>query len=103
MMKRSYEEYHLFFGSLANPNRLRIIQTLRNKPLSVGEISKKSGLEQSQTSHNLKRLERCGMVFPSRQGKYKVYRLNQTTIKPLLSLIDRHTNKYCKHVLGGSR
>ena len=93
------ETYELFFGSLANPNRLVILIALRNGPKNVTQICQSTGFEQTMVSHNLKRLEQCGMVFVEPQGKQRIYSLNQNTIKPLIELIDNHMSQYCVHVL----
>ncbi len=98
-MKHNLETYQLFFGSLANPNRLQIINLLRKGKKNVGEICKVTGFEQTMVSHNLKRLETCGMVFSSKLGKYRYYGLNKKTIRPLMRLIDAHMKEYCEHVI----
>jgi len=99
-MKHSLETYNLFFGSLSNPNRLKILNVLRNKNLNVGEICNYTKFEQTMVSHNLKRLERCGMVFSEQKGKQRYYSLNKKTIKPLMKLIDEHMGIYCVHLIG---
>ena len=98
-MKHPLAAYDIFFGSLANPNRLQILITLRNGKKNVSEICTHTGFEQTMVSHNLKRLERCGMVFVEQQGKHRYYSLNQKTIKPLMALIDKHMGQYCIHLL----
>lgn len=98
-MKHPLAAYDLFFGSLANPNRLQILITLRHGQKNVTEICTSTGFEQTMVSHNLKRLERCGMVFVERKGKNRNYSLNQNTIKPLMTLIDKHMGRYCVHLL----
>ena len=100
-MDNSLEVYKLFFGSLANPNRLQIIITLCKQAMNVTEICEKLGFEQTMVSHNLKRLERCGMVFAEQKGKNRYYSLNNKTIKPLMELIDKHTHQYCRQVVHG--
>jgi len=100
-MDYSLDIYKLFFGSLANPNRLQIIITLRKEAMNVTEICKKLGFEQTMVSHNLKRLEQCGMVFAEQKGKNRYYSLNNKTIKPLMELIDKHTHQYCRHIVLG--
>ena len=87
--------YKLFFSSLANHNRLKIVNILREGKKNVGEICKATGFEQTMVSHNLKRLGLCGMVFSEREGRYKYYNINKNTIKPLLEMIDAHMEKYC--------
>ena len=93
--------YELFFGSLSNPNRLAIINLLRNKRMNVSEICESTGFEQTMVSHNLKRLEKCGMVFGEKDGRFKFYRVNNKSIEPILSLIDQHMKQYCCNILGG--
>ena len=98
-MKHSMETYQLFFGSLSNPNRLEIINLLRKGKLNVTEICQATGFEQTMVSHNLKRLENCGMVYSMRKGKFKYYGLNKTTIRPLMKLIDEHMSVYCSELI----
>ena len=102
-MKHSIRTYKFFFSALANPNRLQIINVLRQGKKNVGEICQATGFEQTMVSHNLKRLERCGMVFAEQQGKNRYYRVNEKTIKPLLEMIDAHMAKYCCKILTGER
>lgn len=92
--------YQLFFGSLANKNRLKIINTLRKSKKCVSEICQATNFEQTMVSHNLKRLERCGMVFVEQEGKHRYYSVNKKTIKPLLGMIDAHMKKYCCKIVG---
>lgn len=98
-MKHKLETYQLFFGSLSNPNRLEIINLLRKGKKNVGEICEATGFEQTMVSHNLKRLETCGMIFATKVGKYRYYGLNKKTIRPLMKLIDEHMHEYCEHVI----
>lgn len=87
--------YKLFFSSLANINRLKLINVLRQGRKNVNELCEATKFEQTMVSHNLKRLEKCGMVFVEQEGKCRYYSVNKETIKPLLDLIDTHMNKYC--------
>ncbi len=90
--------YALFFDTLGNTTRFAIIDALLQKPLSVNEIAEKVGIEQTLTSHSLKRLELCGFVIKKTQGKHRVYSVNKQSVVPLLTLIDTHVKRYCsKH------
>ncbi|MBI2668650.1 winged helix-turn-helix transcriptional regulator [Candidatus Woesearchaeota archaeon] len=97
------QAYKLFFNTLANDSRLKIINILRNKSKNVSEICKAAGFEQSLVSHNLKILEYHGMVFMEKKGKFRYYTVNKNTIQPLLELIDAHMKKYCCKILEGTR
>ena len=70
------EVYEIFFGSLAHQSRLLIINLLRDGAKNVSEICAETKLEQTLVSHNLKRLERCGMVFMEKKGKNRYYSVN---------------------------
>jgi ArsR family transcriptional regulator len=95
-MKRGLTETcYLFFGTLANPTRLAILEALDGGPNSVSDIAQKLKQEQSMISHNLKPLERCGFVFKERKKKQIIYSLNGETVKPLFKLFMFHSEKYC--------
>ncbi|MDP3698958.1 MAG: metalloregulator ArsR/SmtB family transcription factor [Nanoarchaeota archaeon] len=99
-MRHSIETYQFFFGALANPNRLQIINILRQGRKNVGQICQAAGFEQTMVSHNLKVLEHHGMVFMEKEGKFRYYLVNKKTIKPLLEFIDAHMEEYCCRLLG---
>ena len=61
-----------FLKSLAHPIRLQIIEYLKNKEASVGELVKALGVEQSNISKHLTILRMAGMVSP-RQEKAAVF------------------------------
>ena len=82
--------YKLFFGTLANQSRLKILNALRTNTKNVSEICKDTGFEQSMVSHNLRMLEYHGMVFKEKKGKFRYFHLNKKTILPLLELIYEH-------------
>ncbi len=92
------KQYKLFFYTLANDTRLEIIRVLKSGSKNVGEITEALGCDQSTISHNLKRLETCRFVTVKQKGKFREYSLNKETIGPLLKLIDKHVNKFCKNL-----
>jgi len=96
MLKSSHKStYHVFFGNLANSLRIDIISKLKEKPRSVGDISKELGVEQSKISHALASLKCCNIVDVEQKGKSRVYSLNKQTIIPMLDLIDKHAKTFC--------
>ena len=102
-MEHKLETYKFFFGALANPNRLQIINALRAGTKNVSQICTITGFEQTMVSHNLKVLEHHGMVFKEKEGKYRYYTLNDKTIKPLMKFIDSHMKEYCCKILEGKK
>ena len=94
-----YGAYKIFFGTLFSESRLKIINLLRNSRKNVSEIINELKADQTSVSHDLARLKRCGFVNVEISGKFRYYKLNEETIKPLIELIDRHMSLYCIHIL----
>lgn len=63
------------FSALGEPNRLRIVELLRDGPLSVGEIVERLGIRQPQASKHLKVLGESGIVTAETRHRYRIYRL----------------------------
>ena len=97
--KKVYAAYKMFFGTLVSESRLKIINLLRNGKKNVSEIVKEIKADQTATSHDLARLKSCGFVISESEGKFRYYKLNEKTIKPLMDLIDKHMSQYCIHIL----
>lgn len=87
---------HIFFETLATKLKINLIIALKDKPLGVNELSQKVREERSKVSHALRTLLDCGFIAVKKEGRQRIYSLNKTTIMPLLNLIERHVEKYCK-------
>jgi DNA-binding transcriptional ArsR family regulator len=61
--------------ALAEPNRLRIIELLREGPRPVGEIAARLQLRQPQVSKHLRVLSDAGLVEVHRSAQQRIYRL----------------------------
>lgn len=88
--------YHIFFNNLANPLKIDIILSLKNKEKSVTNLSKNLRVEQSKISHALASLRCCNIVKVKQKGKQRIYFLNKKTIIPMLKLIEKHASTHCK-------
>jgi DNA-binding transcriptional ArsR family regulator len=96
-------EYHKCFEPLANKLRIKIIQELQKKPMTIQELSKKTGAEQSRISHSMNALKKCNHVQTQKKGKYAEYKLSSEILTNLnkkhtniFEAIELHTQKYCK-------
>ncbi len=98
-----FESYKIFFGTLVSEPRLKIINLLRAGRKNVSEIMNELKMDQTATSHNLKRLRTCGFVDMESDGKFRYYKLNEKTIMPLMDMIDKHMSKNCVHILHGMK
>ena len=63
------------FRGLADPSRLGVLEALRDGPLSAGEIVRRTGLSQPNTSMHLACLAECGLVTWEREGKFVYYEI----------------------------
>lgn len=90
--------HQLFFETLGNQTRWDIVHLLLKGSHRATDIAKKLGYEQSLVSHHLRRLETCGFVKANQNGTERIYSINQETIGPLLKLVDKHVNTFCKKV-----
>jgi DNA-binding transcriptional ArsR family regulator len=62
-------------NALAEPNRLHIIELLREGPLSVNEIVERLGLPQPLVSKHLRVLSQAGLVTVRRSAQQRIYQL----------------------------
>ena len=62
-------------SALAEPNRLRIVELLRDTPCSVGEIARKLLLRQPQVSKHLRVLNEVGIVGVRAKAQQRIYQL----------------------------
>lgn len=90
------EPFKLFFETLSNKVRWEIIHLLQDGKIRATAISDELGYEQSLVSQHLKRLRTCGFVTVEKNGRERIYKLNNDTIKPLLELMDKHIENHCR-------
>lgn len=72
-----------FLSALAEPNRLKIVELLRDGPRPVGEIAGRLRLRQPQVSKHLRVLHEAGLVEVRPLAQQRIYRLQP---KPFLEL-----------------
>jgi DNA-binding transcriptional ArsR family regulator len=77
-----------FFRGFGDPSRLKILEILRDGPLTVGEIVDASELSQSNVSNHLGCLRDCGLVTAEKQGRYVIYHLSDDRVGDLLALAE---------------
>jgi DNA-binding transcriptional ArsR family regulator len=72
-------------SALAEPNRLHIVELLRDGPLTVGEIADRLGLRQPQASKHLRVLSDTGLVEVQAIANRRIYKLRP---QPFIELED---------------
>lgn len=73
------------FKALSDPTRREVINLLKDKPLTAGEIGSHFAMTGATVSHHLSILKNAGLISDSRKGKYIYYELNLSVIEELLS------------------
>lgn len=71
------KELAKFLGVLAHPERIRIVEELRNGELDVNSLQKLIGVAHSRVSQNLGILRSHRIVSERRAGRHVFYRLVQ--------------------------
>ena len=69
--------------ALMEPNRLHIVELLREGPLTVGEITARLGLRQPQVSKHLKVLSEAAIVEIQPQANRRIYKLRREPFQEL--------------------
>lgn len=70
-------------SALAEPNRLHIVELLRDGPLTVGEIADRLGLHQPQVSKHLRVLSEAGIVEVQPVANRRIYKLRAQPLQEL--------------------
>lgn len=80
------EELAQFYKIFGDPTRLKILHTLYNAEMCVGELAEKLSMEQSAISHQLRVLKQIKLVIARRDGKQMVYSLADDHIAQILMM-----------------
>jgi DNA-binding transcriptional ArsR family regulator len=75
-------------SALAEPNRLRIVELLRDRPYSVGEITRTLSLRQPQVSKHLRVLNTAGLVSRQPVAQQRIYQLQAQPFVELNSWLE---------------
>lgn len=70
-------------SALAEPNRLHIVEILRDGPLTVGEITDRLDLQQPQVSKHLRVLSDAGIVGVYPRANRRIYKLQKEPLQEL--------------------
>ena len=77
------DELLMFFGSLADETRLKIVGVLAQKPCSGEQLAAIVGLKPATITHHLHKLMGAGLVTAEPEGHAKIYHLRMDRIRAL--------------------
>jgi DNA-binding transcriptional ArsR family regulator len=78
---------------LAHPDRLRIVEMLRSRRLSVGELTAKLSLPQAVISKHLALLKNAGILASEADCNFRYYSLANTRVLDVLNCIRKSCSK----------
>ena len=78
------DEFIKIFKSLTDPNRVRILKMLEQKPMCVCEITSVLKISTSTVSSHLAILKEAGFIRDSRNGKWVEYNYLKNSDNPVL-------------------
>ena len=84
--------HDLVFKALADTRRREILDLLRDQPQTTGDIcSKFENLDRCTVMQHLRVLEKAGLIFTKKNGKF---RWNYLNVVPIRDIYDRWINQY---------
>ena len=88
----------LIYKALADSRRREILDLLRDEPLTTGDICKRlEPLDRCTVMQHLRVLEKAGLVFTQKKGRYRWNYLNAV---PICEIYERWINKFASHSVG---
>lgn len=85
------------FKALADPTRRHILELLRTKDLTAGEIAEHFDMTKPSLSHHLNTLKTAGLVDAERDGQNIIYSLNTSVLQGLMSWFYTFTDRSENH------
>lgn len=75
------------FKSLSDPTRRQILQLLKQREMTAGEIAAHFSISKPSISHHLDLLKQAGLVSARREGQFMHYSINTTILEDLMQWV----------------
>lgn len=85
------------FEALADENRRKILELLKENELTVSEIGSHFSITGASLSHHLNKLKSCDLVMSRREGQNIVYSIHTTVFEDFAFQITSLFNKENKN------
>ncbi|MGL4731009.1 MAG: autorepressor SdpR family transcription factor [Clostridium sp.] len=73
------------FKALSDPTRRKILDLLKNKDMTAGEIAEFFNISKPSISHHLSALKNADLVSDERNGQYIYYSINTSVFEDLMT------------------
>ncbi|MBI3511144.1 MAG: winged helix-turn-helix transcriptional regulator [Bacteroidetes bacterium] len=88
---------NILFKALDDPTRREILEMLRKKDRTAGDIADAFTISKPSISHHLDLLRQANLVISIREGQFVRYSLNTTVFDEMLSWVMGFTDKKKKN------
>lgn len=75
---------NILFKALNDPTRREILELLKKRNMTAGEIADQFNISKPSISHHLDLLKQAGLVEAEKQGQFISYSLNTTVVDELV-------------------
>jgi len=79
-----YQNVNTVFKALSDPTRRRVLQLLRERPMSAGELSDHFPVSKPTMSAHFAVLQQAGLIDAEKSGRTIVYRLVMSVLEEAL-------------------
>ncbi|MDI6808340.1 MAG: metalloregulator ArsR/SmtB family transcription factor [Candidatus Eisenbacteria bacterium] len=80
MNRQLYNLHAEICKTLSNPKRLEMLNILRGKQMSVGDIAKKMSISKANVSQHLSLMKKAGILVSRRHGVNIYYRISNPKV-----------------------
>lgn len=81
------------FKALNDPTRRRILELLRERDMTAGEIAERFDMTWPSISHHLDLLRKAGLVVSQKEGQFVCYSIATSVMEDLLEWMLQFTRK----------
>jgi ArsR family transcriptional regulator, arsenate/arsenite/antimonite-responsive transcriptional repressor len=78
---------NILFKALNDPTRRSILEMLKEKDMTAGDIAQKFDMSKPSISHHLDLLKQAGLVASLKEGQFIYYSLNTTVMDEMLKWV----------------
>lgn len=75
---------NILFKALNDETRRGILELLKKKDMTAGEISEQFNISKPSISHHLDLLKQAGLVVANKEGQFVHYSINTTVMDEML-------------------
>lgn len=84
---------NILFKALNDPTRRTILEILRDKDMTAGDIAGHFNMSKPSISHHLDLLKQAGLVSSSKEGQFIYYSISTTVIDEILTWLLQFSTK----------